>query len=125
MMPSSRDRCIRDVGHRKALARKWVELVQQVRTIAEFGDLLRPPSLETLLRAADCGRVVIINISWRRCDALIVKKPDLAVVELPDLSQEDLVTEVEVYLDAVGARPSDTMRGSFTRKAADFMHIGL
>lgn len=98
-----------------ALAREWDELVEQVRALPGFEDFLRPPRLETLLPAAAGGPVVILNVSRWRCDALIVSKSDVDVVELPQLSQEDVVARVQAYLDAVGRRQTATHRGTFQR----------
>ncbi|BCJ76947.1 hypothetical protein CS0771_64910 [Catellatospora sp. IY07-71] len=100
-----------------ALAREWDELVEQVRALEGFEDFLRPPPLKSLLPAADGGPVVILNISRWRCDALIVKTSGVEVVELPDLRQEDVAAQAQAYLEAVGARQGDTLRGSFTRDA--------
>lgn len=116
-MLGSSDSFTPDVDRRMALAREWDELVEQVRAIDGFEDFLRPPQLETLLPAADRGPVVIINISRWRCDALVVKQSGVEVVELPELRQEDVVREVQAYLDAVGARQGETLRGGFRRDA--------
>lgn len=100
-----------------ALAREWDELVEQVRGIEGFGDFLRPPRLETLLPAADGGPVVIINVSRWRCDALVVTKAGVGVVELPELRYEDVVAQVATYLAAVGGRQVETLRGAYVRDA--------
>jgi hypothetical protein len=117
MMPASPDRFTHDVDRRMALAREWDELVEQVREIEGFEDFLRAPRLETLLPAAEGGPVVIINVSRWRCDALVVKTSGVTVVELPELRQDDVITEVEAYLDAVGGRQLETLRGAYARDA--------
>ncbi|MFI5915795.1 CHAT domain-containing protein [Dactylosporangium sp. NPDC051541] len=115
MMPGRPDQFTQDVDRRMALAREWDELVEQVRALEGFEDFLRPPRLETLLPAADRGPVVIINISRWRCDALVVRASGVSVVELPNLRQEDVVAEVEAYLDAVQGRQAATLAGRYTR----------
>jgi CHAT domain len=117
MMPGSPDRFAQDVDHRMALAREWDELVAQVRALDGFGDFLRPPRLETLLPAAEGGPVVILNVSRWRCDALVVTTSGVEVVELRDLKQDDVVAQVQAYLDAVGARQGETERGAVARDA--------
>lgn len=116
-MPNGSDRFTKDVDRRMALAREWDELVEQVRAIDGFEDFLRSPRLETLLPAAEGGPVVILNVSRWRCDALIVKTSGVAVVELPDLNQHEVVAQVQAYLDAVGARQGETERSTFPRDA--------
>jgi hypothetical protein len=117
MMSGPADRFTQDVDRRMALAREWDELVEQVRALDGFEDFLRPPRLETLLSAADGGPVVIINVSQWRCDALVVTASGVTVVELPDLRQDQVVTEVQAYLDAVGAQQDARLRGDVRRDA--------
>jgi hypothetical protein len=112
MSPSTPDRFAQDVDRRMALAREWDELVARVRELPGFGDFLRPPQVEALLPAAAGGPVVIVNVSRWRCDALIVRTSGVEVVELPDLTQETVAARVRQYLDAVGARQAETLRGS-------------
>ncbi|MEE1830905.1 CHAT domain-containing protein [Streptomyces sp. SP17KL33] len=81
-----------------ALAREWDDLVQQVREIDGFQDFLRPPSLESLLRAAARGPVVVINISRWRCDALLVRTSGLETLPLPGLTADEVARRVAVYL---------------------------
>jgi hypothetical protein len=81
-----------------ALAREWDDLVEQVRRMEGFEDFLRPPSLDTLLGAAARGPVVIVNVSRWRCDALIVTTDGVRVVELPDLSADEVTRRTVAYL---------------------------
>ncbi|GGM86445.1 hypothetical protein GCM10007977_105420 [Dactylosporangium sucinum] len=101
-MPGTPDRLAQDVDRRMALAREWDDLVAQVRELPGFEDFLRPPRIETLLPAAQDGPVVILNVSRWRCDALVVTLDDVAVVELPALTQESVVEQANRYLQAVG-----------------------
>ncbi|WP_093088272.1 CHAT domain-containing protein [Pseudonocardia oroxyli] len=114
MTPGTPDRYAQDVDRRMALAREWDELVTQARAIDGFEDFLRPPRAERLLPAGDEGPVVIVNVSRWRCDALVVagSGAEVDVVQLPELTQADVVTHVQAYLDAVGARQSDALRGA-------------
>ncbi|MET0496186.1 MAG: CHAT domain-containing protein [Actinoplanes sp.] len=87
------------VDRRMSLAREWEELVEQVRDLGpEFADFLRPLPLEKLLPAADEGPVAIVNVSRRRCDALLVVKGEVRVCELPGLTAEKLERYVAEYL---------------------------
>jgi hypothetical protein len=115
MMPGTPDRSTQDVDRRMALAREWDELVEQVRALEGFEDFLRPPRLESLLPAAEGGPVVILNVSRWRCDALVVTKSGVEVVELPNLTQDDVLAKAQAYLDAVGARQWEAERGGKRR----------
>ncbi|MDY7084005.1 MAG: CHAT domain-containing protein [Actinomycetota bacterium] len=115
MMPGRPDGFTLDVDRRMTLAREWDELVEQVRALDGFSDFLRPPRLEALLPAADGGPVVIINVSRWRCDALVVRTSGVSVVELPNLRQDEVVSEVEAYLDAVQGRQAETLDGRYAR----------
>ncbi|KUO11282.1 CHAT domain-containing protein [Streptomyces sp. DSM 15324] len=81
-----------------ALAKEWDDLVEQVRALDGFQDFLRPPPLESLLRAARNGPVVVVNVSRWRCDALIVRSQGLTTLPLPDLTADEVSRRVTDYL---------------------------
>jgi hypothetical protein len=84
-----------------ALAREWDDLVAQVRAIEGLEDFLRPQPLDTLLRAAAHGPVVVVNVSRWRCDALVVTTDGVRVVELPDLTTTEVARRTITYLQAL------------------------
>jgi hypothetical protein len=88
----------RQPDRRRALAREWDDLVEQVRELDGFEDFLRPPPLQSLLKAAASGPVVIVNVSRWRCDALIITTKGTHSVALPDLSAADVAERVTAYL---------------------------
>ena len=59
------------MSHRKLLEKRN-ELVSQIRTIPDFENFMKTPSLDDLRSAAASGPVIIINHSKWRCDILIV-----------------------------------------------------
>ncbi|KAB5590921.1 Aromatic di-alanine and TPR containing protein [Ceratobasidium theobromae] len=76
------------VQRHRHLAGRYDELVNKIRSIDGFEDFLRPKKVSALLRAAQTGPVVVINVHESRCDALILL-PDrnkLGHVPLPDFS---------------------------------------
>ncbi|MET9412369.1 CHAT domain-containing protein [Streptomyces sp. NPDC002935] len=81
-----------------ALAREWDGLIEQVRALDGFGDFLRPPRLEALLPAAAQGPIAVVNLSRRRCDALVVGTGGMRVVELPRLTLETVADRTLRYL---------------------------
>jgi hypothetical protein len=50
-----------------------------------FDRFLLAPSEDELKTAADCGPIIIINVSDYRCDALIIEKSQLRTLGLPRL----------------------------------------
>ena len=119
-VPPSRDDGVdHDEDRRMRLAREWDELVAQVRDIDGFADFLLPLRLEALLPAAAGGPVVILNVSRWRCDAIVVRTTGVDVVELPELSHDDVVANVQAYLDAAGARQREGERGDPGSRSAE------
>ncbi|WP_191842615.1 CHAT domain-containing protein [Catellatospora chokoriensis] len=100
MMPEQHDDAPL-TDHRMALAREWDDLVEQVRALEGFEDFLRPPPLENLLPAATNGPVVIVNVSQRRCDALILSADEMTTRELPDLTAADAAAWTNRYLNTL------------------------
>lgn len=86
---------------RLALGREWARLMERVRSLDGFADFLRAPRLASLLPAAGRGAVVVVNVSWWRCDALVIRPDGVTVVPLTSLSLDDVDQRVAVYLDAL------------------------
>ncbi|MFG3023844.1 CHAT domain-containing protein [Streptomyces sp. NPDC048254] len=84
---------------RTVLARRWDQLVAEVRELPGFQGFLRPRSFAELAEAAVAGPVVLVNFSVLRSDALVVRDGAVRVVPLPGLDAERLVE----YLDDVFA----------------------
>jgi len=96
--PDAQSRMSREIDRRMALAREWDDLVEQVRGIEGFEDFLRPPPLDSLLRAAEGGPVVIVNVSQWRCDALIVTHDGVQVTKLHGLTSEEVTRRTTAFL---------------------------
>ena len=85
-----------DADARMHAARRFDELVAEVRALPPTdafpnpGSFLRRESFKGLHRALGDRTVVIINMSRWRCDALIVTTGGVRVVELPDVSQDEV-----------------------------------
>ncbi|KAK0218628.1 CHAT domain-containing protein [Armillaria fumosa] len=94
--------------HRR-LATEWDSLVERVRSLPGFEDFLRPKRLATLKNAAKLGPVVIVNASFRACDALILIPglDDVIHIPLEDFSYEKaeiLLKRLNKSLSALGVR---------------------
>ncbi|MFB7631615.1 CHAT domain-containing protein [Streptomyces sp. NPDC056149] len=88
--------------NRHALARRWDELLAEIRTLPDFADFLRPPALPELLTAAADGPVVILNVSAYRSDALLLT-PDagIEVLPLPGLTPDAVLTRATDFIQGI------------------------
>ncbi|CCH17828.1 CHAT domain-containing protein [Micromonospora lupini] len=92
---------------RMRAASRFDELVDQVRALpptALFPNpdtFLNPPAIHTLLPDVNQDPIVIVNISRWRCDALNLTHHGITTVELPDLSEEQVIDEAIRYLEAL------------------------
>jgi hypothetical protein len=89
------------LDRRVELAGEWDELVDHVRTLAGYENFLKAPGLQQLLPAAAEGPIVVINVSQRRCDALIVARDGVQVLELRQVSAESVAGQVRGYVDGL------------------------
>ena len=67
----------------------------------------KPPLISDLLAAADRGAIAVVNIAARRCDALLLTENGVAVLPLPELTEEAANTRTRDFLAAI-----DTLIGS-------------
>ncbi|MFJ5680160.1 CHAT domain-containing protein [Streptomyces sp. NPDC093097] len=89
---------------RHALARRWDELLAQIRSLPEFAGFLRPPELPRLLAAAADGPVVVLNVSAYRSDALLVTADaGVEVLPLPGLTPAAVMTRAAAFVEGVEA----------------------
>ena len=73
-------------GRREAEDR-FHEVIREIRAQPRFNHFLLPPTEDELKAAADLGPIVVVNISSYRCDAFLIKRDGISVLELPDLTQ--------------------------------------
>jgi hypothetical protein len=87
----------RAAQERYSLAREWEDLVASVRTIAGFDSFLRPAAFAELRNAAKEGPVAVINVSRLRCDALVLTRHGVSVLELRESYEEIAQAAVAYY----------------------------
>ncbi|MER6047145.1 CHAT domain-containing protein [Streptomyces sp. NPDC001793] len=90
-----------DAQARHALARRWDELLAEIRELPGFGDFLRPPAAPHLLTAAAEGPVVVLNVSTYRSDALLLTDAGIEVLPLPDLTPAAVVARAAAFVESV------------------------
>ncbi|MEV5527235.1 CHAT domain-containing protein [Streptomyces prunicolor] len=88
----------------------WADLMGRIRNLDGMAGFLRAPSVQALRRHAEQGPVVIVNVSGRRCDALILRadaEQPVQTVPLTGLTQADVVAQLLRLTGAVFAAPND------------------
>ncbi|KAK4076851.1 hypothetical protein Purlil1_12559 [Purpureocillium lilacinum] len=88
----------RDAGPRLAI------LLETIRSKSGFKRFLLSASETDMLEAARRDTIVVLNVSSYRCDALIIEKSGIRLLELPHLSQgalNDRIQELET-LETLG-----------------------
>ncbi|KAI3325019.1 TPR-like protein [Xylariaceae sp. AK1471] len=73
-------------GRRYDAGKEFNELVAKIQKLPGFKNFLLPPSETEIETAAQCGPIVVINVSEYRCDALLVQPHQIQVVPLTQLS---------------------------------------
>ena len=70
---------------RRGADQKFSELITRIRSKPGFYNFLLPPTANELIAAADPDPVVVINVSAYRCNAFLVERDRIRVLELPAL----------------------------------------
>ena len=78
------------INRRYTADRELDETIESIRAKDGFSDFLLPPSAETLAAAADPGPVIVINVSIHRCDAILVERTNIRVLNLPGLTLKEV-----------------------------------
>ncbi|MGW2444512.1 hypothetical protein [Streptomyces sp. NPDC001675] len=84
-----------------ALADRWDALVGQARSVPGFESFLQPLSAATLCETVGDGPVTVINVSRRRCDALLVTADGVRSLPIAGLSDEESTRRTNAYLAAL------------------------
>ncbi|KAJ1301824.1 hypothetical protein OPQ81_009052 [Rhizoctonia solani] len=100
--------------HRR-LAEQYESLLAQVRLIPGFEDFLAPMKASELIRAAQSGPTVMLNVHSSRCDALILLPGcnEIKHVPLPNISQEKVEairSDIDAALQSRGIRTAINTR---------------
>jgi hypothetical protein len=83
------------VNRRHQATHELDEVIEQIRAQDGFHDFLQPPSADSLMSAAESGPIVVINVSWRRCDAVLVERETVRLLEIPGLALKEVIEYVE------------------------------
>lgn len=104
--------------HRR-LAAEWDHLLDQAREVPGFQDIVRPRKIDELMHAAKNGPVVVVNVHWSRCDALIIQPSgrDVAHVPLKNFTSTKAAEVRTLMVSLVGQRGGRA--GGFKRKTPE------
>ncbi|KAL8296254.1 hypothetical protein RB600_001640 [Gaeumannomyces tritici] len=75
---------------RREADQKFSELITSIRAQPGFDDFLRPPAAGDLMAAANPDPIIVVNLSQHRCDAFLVERDRIRVLELPGLTMEEV-----------------------------------
>ena len=89
------------ISERRALLKRFDDLLQHIRSLKGFEDFLQGPSATELHSLAAGGAIVVFNVSEIRSDAFLVTTDEIRSVHLPMLTLELVTNLVKQFLDAV------------------------
>ncbi|EJT73617.1 hypothetical protein GGTG_07473 [Gaeumannomyces tritici R3-111a-1] len=75
---------------RRRAEKEFEALLTKIRSEEGFDRFLLPFTAEQMMEAADPSPAVVVNVSSARCDAFIVRKDGIEVLELPLLRLKDV-----------------------------------
>lgn len=81
---------IEQADRRHNASREFEDLIDEIRKKPGFKTYLAEPSETELMSAAHVAPVVIINVTYNRCDALIIEEDRFKALPLPDLYGVDV-----------------------------------
>ncbi|KAL8366614.1 hypothetical protein RB595_010463 [Gaeumannomyces hyphopodioides] len=90
---------------RREADQKFSELTTSIRAQPGFDGFLRPPAAGDLMAAADPSPIIIINLSPYRCDAFLVERDRIRVLELPGLTMEEVQKRCQALRSAALSPP--------------------
>ncbi|KAI0852643.1 CHAT domain-containing protein [Daldinia vernicosa] len=94
---------------RREADERFNELITKIRANPEFHNFLLPPDRAELISAADPDPIVIVNLSPCRCDAFLIERTQIRVLNLPDLNMLDAKRWVH-YLQSPRKTDSSTAK---------------
>ncbi|KAG8897657.1 hypothetical protein FRB99_008006 [Tulasnella sp. 403] len=105
-----------EVSRYSRLTAQWNDLVERIRGVEGFQHFLKPTPFAELQKAAEQGPVILVNISKRRSDAIIVSSdggPNL--VRLPDATPHDVQALVRQVSSKSDQELSSALRSTWDR----------
>ncbi|RTE76982.1 hypothetical protein BHE90_008560 [Fusarium euwallaceae] len=92
------------VRRRLEADKEFDQLLDQIRAKSGFENFLRPSPAE-MRAAGDPDPIVVVNLSRFRCDAFLVQRDDITVLELPGLTPSEAETHVRRLRETIEGSP--------------------
>jgi methyl coenzyme M reductase subunit C-like uncharacterized protein (methanogenesis marker protein 7) len=80
---------------RREADQKFNELITRIRALPGFYNFLLPPTRDELMAAADPDPIIVLNLSPYRCDAFLIERDQIRVLELPGLTLEEVQKQAQ------------------------------
>jgi hypothetical protein len=93
----------RDTARLRRLSEEWDSLLHEIRSIDGFRNFLLPKPIDELRQAAAQGTVVILNVSYKGCDALAVTLNGVLHIPLRNISMAILKALVALQQTTLSA----------------------
>ncbi|KAG8917270.1 hypothetical protein FRC02_003207, partial [Tulasnella sp. 418] len=104
LMESSQLTAEEETRKYRKIADNWSAVVEKIRQLDGFDTFLHPPQYSYLRTSSQNGPVIIVNVSSRRCDAIIIQaEGDPVLVPLPDTRRSDVHRHADKFLKVVKA----------------------
>ena len=88
-------------SRQRELARQWDDLIKQVRNLPGLESFLAATPFSRLREASSGGPVVVVNISNRRCDALVITAVGVRLCILPGLTADECTRRANTLLETL------------------------
>ncbi|KAH6603228.1 hypothetical protein Trco_008003 [Trichoderma cornu-damae] len=85
----------RRAERRRTADEEFGDVVDAIRARPEFSDFLQPPAAEELMRAAEQGPIVVVNVSSFGCDAFTVEPGSIRATRLADVTEIEVARQVD------------------------------
>ena len=115
----------RRVEDRHQLAIAFEAVVTEIRALDGFESFLLPTEPDQLIRYAQEGPVVVVNVSRYRSDAVLVTSEGITSIPLPGLVQGALIDRINSFHQALGAADDPDASPEQRRSAQDTLSAVL
>ena len=78
------------IEQRTKAEKRTQEIVAEIRALPQFSEFLLPPIEDELMATAGPGAIIVINVHTLRCDAMLIERHRVTVLDLPGLILEEI-----------------------------------
>lgn len=93
---------------RRETEKQFSELIREIQSLNGFRHFCGIPDEVEMKAAAGSGPIAVINVSPHRCDAFLIERDSIRVLELPDLSWDEVFERRRILMQSLaGGHPVD------------------